>query len=55
MNQHFHIPREASCRNVASFVVVVVCFNEHQWEDEAAKWFWNYHYQNQGACVIAID
>ena len=55
MNRHFHIPREASCRNVVSSVVVVVRFNEHQWEDEAAKWFWNYHCQNQGACVIAIN
>jgi hypothetical protein len=32
-------------------VVVVVRFNEHQWEDEAAKWFWNYHCQNHwGMC-----
>ena len=22
--------------------------NEHQWEDEATDWFWNYHCQNQG-------
>ena len=48
MNRHFHIPRGASCRDVASSMVVTVRFNEHQWEDEAAKWFWNYHCQNQG-------
>ena len=53
MNRHFHIPRGASCRDVASSMVVTVRFNEHQWEDEAAKWFWNYHCQTQGACVIA--
>ena len=23
-------------------------FNEHQQEDEATEWFWNYHCQNQG-------
>ena len=46
MNRHFHIPRGASCRDVASSVVVVVRFNEHQWEDEVVKWFWNYHCQN---------
>ena len=48
MNRHFHIPQGARCRNVASSVVVVVHFNEHQREDEATKWFWNYHCQNQG-------
>ena len=55
MNRHFHILRGAGCRDVASSVVVVVRFNEHQQEDEATRWFWNYHCQNQGACVIAIN
>ena len=31
-----------------SSMVVVVRFNEHQREDEATEWFWNYHCQNQG-------
>ena len=30
MNRHFHILRGAGCRDVASSVVVVVRFNEHQ-------------------------
>ena len=27
---------------------------KHQREGEAMEWFWNYHCQNQGVCVIAI-
>ena len=49
MDQQFHILREASCRDVASSMVVVVHFNEHQREDEAMEWFWNYHCQKQGS------
>ena len=48
MDRHFHILRGAGCRDVASSMVVVVRFNEHQREDEAMEWFWNYHCQNQG-------
>ena len=55
MDRHFHILRGAGCRDVASFVVVVVRFNEHQQEDEAMRWFWNYYCQIQGACAIAIN
>jgi hypothetical protein len=29
-------------------MAVVVRLMKHQREGEAAKWFWNYHYQNQG-------
>ena len=55
MDRQFHILRGASCRDFVSSMAVVVRFNEHQREDEATKWFWNYHCQNQGACVIAIN
>jgi hypothetical protein len=55
MDRHFHILRGASCRDVASSMVVVVRFNEHQREDEVMEWFWNYHCQNQGAFVIVIN
>ena len=37
MDRHFHILRGAGCRDVASSMVVVVRFNEHQREDEAMK------------------
>ena len=51
MDRQFHILRGASCRDVASSLVVAVCFNGHYREDEATEWFWNYHCQNQeGIC-----
>ena len=46
MDRQFHILRGASCRDVASSLVVAAVFNEHKREDEATEWFWNYHCLN---------